>query len=271
LGFHERDTARKVVADTLVQVAPELSRSVANMRLYARERQTAERLQELDDLREGFFALVAHEVRSPLGAIGTAASVLRDHGSAIGADEAREMAAGISASARRLARLTGDLVDVSRGGQGAFPCEMGSVTDLGAVVASATTAAAGKDGDRVHVCVEPGLSMRGDVDRLAQIVTNLVTNALKFSPSAVEVTLAPSGTDAELRVVDHGAGVPAAHAHRLFERYTRLPYDGPGVRPSGSGLGLYITRELALAHGGDLWHEPTPGGGATFVLRLPLT
>lgn len=271
LGFTESGQARKVVAESLVQIAPELSRSVANMRIYARERQTAERLQELDDLREGFFALVAHEVRSPLGAIGTAASVLRDHGADMDANEAREMAAGITDSARRLARLTGDLVDASRGGGGTFPCEMKPIEDFGTIATAAAHAAAGGDDARVRVCAESGLHMRGDADRLAQIVTNLVTNALKFSPASVEVTVARRGNEAELRVVDHGPGVPAAHAHRLFHRYARLPYDGPGVRPSGSGLGLFITRELALAHDGDLTHQPTPGGGATFVLRIPLT
>ena len=100
--------------------------------LYERERRTAERLQELDDLREGFFALVAHEVRSPLGAIGTAAvgaARPRRH-------DGRRRSARISrraspTGARRLARLTGDLVDASRGGHGTFPCEMAPIDDFG--------------------------------------------------------------------------------------------------------------------------------------------
>lgn len=270
LGFEEPQPDPSVFVDSLSVVAPELAHSVANMTLYARERETAERLQELDDLREGFFGLVAHEVRSPLGAISTAAAVLRDHGVAMNPDEARELAAGISDSARRLARLTSDLVDASRGGRGTFPCELAPIDDLGGLVTAAVAMAAGDALTRVQVCVESSVGVVGDPDRLAQVVTNLVTNALKFSPDRVEVHLGRSGDTAELRVVDHGAGVPASHAHRLFERYTRLPYNGDGPRPSGSGLGLFITRELAVAHGGDLHFEPTIGGGATFVFRLPL-
>jgi two-component system, OmpR family, sensor kinase len=72
-----------------------------------------------------------------------------------------------------------------------------------------------------------------------------------------------------LTVADHGTGIPPEHAHRLFQRFTRLPLDGAGPRPSGTGLGLFITRELVVAHGGSIAHSQTPGGGATFEVRLP--
>ncbi|MDP1794360.1 MAG: PAS domain-containing sensor histidine kinase [Acidimicrobiales bacterium] len=270
MGFATAGAATRDVANSLARVAPELSRSVMNMALYARERQTSARLQELDDLREGFFALVAHEVRSPLGAIGTAASVLRDHGSTMDSGAAHDLAAGIAESARRLARLTGDLVDVGRGDHGTFPCEIRPIEDLGEIVAAAATSGAGPNADRLRVCVASGVAVNGDPDRLSQVVVNLVTNSLKFSTGEVELRLAAMDGQAVVHVVDHGPGIPAAQTHRLFQRFTRLPFEGVGPRPSGSGLGLYITRELVLAHDGSLAHEPTPGGGATFVLRLPL-
>jgi signal transduction histidine kinase len=237
--------------------------------LYERERVTAERLQELDDLREGFFAMVAHEVRSPLGAIGTAAAVLRDHGTTMNPDEARDLAAGIAVGARRLSRLTGDLVDASRGGHGTFPCEMAPVDDVAAIVTTAASAAAGTHRDRVHVATTPGVALTGDADRLAQVVTNLVTNALKFSEGDVDVCLAREGDTAVLKVSDHGPGIPADQTPRLFQRFSRLPSNGPGPRPSGTGLGLFITREVVTAHDGSIRHVPTPGGGATFEVRLP--
>jgi len=269
LGFAQPGVASVEHAEAIARVAPERSQSVNNMIMYDRERRTAERLQELDDLREGFFALVAHEVRSPLGAIGTAASVLRDHGAAMDADAARDLAAGISSDARRLARLTGDLVDASRGGHGTFPCEMAPIDDFGALVTTAAESASANHRQRVRINTAADVALEGDADRLAQIVTNLVTNGLKFSAPGIEVCPAREASEAVLTVADHGPGIPADQAHRVFSRFTRLPYTGDGPRPSGSGLGLFITRELVAAHHGTIQHRPTPGGGATFEVRLP--
>jgi PAS domain S-box-containing protein len=270
VGFSTVGGATREHAEALERVTPELSQSVSNMMLYAREKRTAERLQELDDLREGFFALVAHEVRSPLGAIGTAASVLRDHGASMDANAARDLAAGITTGARRLARLTGDLVDASRGGHGTFPCEMSQLDDVGATVEAAAVAAAGTQRDRVRIAVAAGVGVFADGDRIGQVVTNLVTNALKFSRGPVEVCLRQDVDNVLLTVSDHGPGIPASQEHRLFQRFTRLPLGGStGPRPSGTGLGLFITRELVAAHHGSIRHYPTAHGGATFEVRLP--
>jgi signal transduction histidine kinase len=255
----------------LVFVAARLLRqALRNEQLVANLDDTSARLRELDDMREGFFAMVAHEVRSPLGAIGTAAGVLRDHGAAMESDDARELAAGIAIDARRLSRLTADLVDASRGGNATFPCEMAPVDDVAAIVTAAAGAAAASQRERVRIEATPGLAVTGDADRLAQVVTNLVTNALKFTEGPVDVCLTRDGDDAVLKVSDHGPGIPAAHAHRLFQRFSRLPANGRGPRPSGTGLGLFITHEVVTAHGGTIRHVPTlHGQGATFEVRLP--
>jgi PAS domain S-box-containing protein len=270
LGFADKGGASIPHAEALARVAPDISQSVANMMLYQQQRRTAERLQDLDDLREGFLRMVAHEVRSPLGAISTAASVLRDHVDQIEVPIARELAAGIANGARRLSRLTGDLVDASRAGDGRFPCTIAEVRDFGAVIERAAVAAAGDQRERVDVTVQAGVSLQGDEDRLAQVVTNLVTNALKFSDAAVQVTLTRHGCDAVVTVGDHGPGIAADQEHLLFQRYSRLtPAAEDAPRPSGSGLGLFIARELVAAHGGAITHRPTPGGGATFEVVLP--
>ncbi|HVT78755.1 MAG TPA: HAMP domain-containing sensor histidine kinase [Acidimicrobiales bacterium] len=246
-----------------------LRQALRNEQLVTELENTSTRLQELDDVRDGFFAQVGHEVRSPLGAIGTAAAVLRDHGAAMDPDAARELAAGIAQDARRLGRLTSDLVDASRGGHGTFPCEMHRIDDVGAIVATAAMTAAGAQRERVCIAVTPDVALRGDADRISQVVTNLVTNALKYSEGAVEVCLSREGTAAVLKVSDHGPGIPADQTHRLFERFARIAPDGDGPRPPGTGLGLFITRQVVHAHDGTVDHVPTPGGGAAFEVRLP--
>jgi two-component system OmpR family sensor kinase len=134
---------------------------------------------------------------------------------------------------------------------------------------TAAAAAAGSQRDRVKVDAQPDITLHADADRIGQVVTNLVTNALKFSDAPVEVGLRRDGNEAVLTVADHGPGIPSSQTHRLFQRFTRLPLNGSGPRPSGTGLGLFITREVVLAHGGAIAHVPTPGGGATFEVRLP--
>lgn len=268
LSFGPEEPPTVAHAEALARVAPDLSQSVTNMMLYETQRLHAERLQELDDMRDAFLRMVAHELRSPLGAINTAAGVLRDHAKSLGEDEARELASGIASGARHLSRLTSDLVDATRMGDGRFPCDMRDIDDLGRIVNLAAASAAGDQRDRVFLDVADDVAVRADSDRVAQIVTNLVTNALKFSAGEVEVNLRHDDPDAVITVTDHGPGVPEEQSHLLFQRYARLaPRDGS--MPGGSGLGLFITKELVAAHGGSIAQRATAGGGATFEVRLP--
>jgi two-component system OmpR family sensor kinase len=112
----------------------------------------------------------------------------------------------------------------------------------------------------------------GDEDRLRQVVGNLVGNVRSHTPaeSALEVLVRRDGAEAEVRVVDHGPGIPAADGASVFDRFYRAD-PGRSRDRGGSGLGLAIVASIVDAHGGRVWHEPTPGGGATFVVRLPLT
>ncbi|MGZ4440078.1 MAG: sensor histidine kinase, partial [Gaiellaceae bacterium] len=108
--------------------------------------------------------------------------------------------------------------------------------------------------------------MSVDPVRIRQVLTNLLTNAVRYTPSGspIDVMLRESGEAVELSVRDHGPGIPPEEVERAFDRYARLRPDG-----SGSGLGLYVSRELARAHGGDLVAGQPEGGGALFVLKLP--
>ena len=131
----------------------------------------------------------------------------------------------------------------------------------------------------VVAAIDPGLVVTGDEDRLRQVVGNLLNNVRTHTPpgTPVEIVLAPAADDdpmtgptVELRVVDHGPGVPPENAALIFDRFYRADA-GRSRESGGTGLGLAIVTSIVGAHGGRLWHEATPGGGATFGVRLPLT
>jgi two-component system sensor histidine kinase KdpD len=124
-------------------------------------------------------------------------------------------------------------------------------------------------GQRITVDVPEELpAILADPVRIDQVLTNLLDNARGYaSGSPVEVVARQAGATVELRVVDHGPGIPGPERDRVFDQFYRV--EGGGRRPEGTGMGLAICRGIALAHGGSLQVEPTPGGGATFVLTLP--
>jgi signal transduction histidine kinase len=217
-------------------------------------------------MRDAFLGMIAHEVRAPLSAIGSAATVLRDRPHAMTIQQTHNMTSGIAASAQHLSRLISDLIDAGRTGEGRFPCQVSSIEDLGEVVRAA--AASFGEEHPISVSVARNVALLGDADRLTQVVSNLISNAVKYAGgAAVEVTLCERGDDAVISVVDHGRGIPPEKADRVFDRYTRLHRSGS---TPGTGLGLFIARELARAHGGDITFHTTPGGGATFEVTLPM-
>ena len=124
-------------------------------------------------------------------------------------------------------------------------------------------------GQRVDVDVPEELTpVLADPVRLDQVLTNLLDNARGYAPgSPVQVVARMDGDTVELRVVDHGPGIPAPERERVFDQFYRLK--GGGKRPEGTGMGLAICRGIVHAHGGGLRVETTPGGGATLVLTLP--
>jgi len=133
------------------------------------------------------------------------------------------------------------------------------------------TAATISDAERVGVEVTPaGAKIETDPDHLGRILINLVENAVKYAPgSPIEVRAAAGRLEVEISVIDHGDGIPADMTDRVFERFTQLERSDTRTK-GGTGLGLSIVRGLAEALGGTVAHTPTPGGGATFTVTLPL-
>lgn len=233
--------------------------------------------QALDRLRDEFVSTVTHELRTPLSAILGAVALL-DEPTAVAAPPTHTRLLDIiRANAQRLTRLIQDILDLQRlrvGGEGlrARPVQVASVVQA---ATSALGALAEQRGLRFALELDPGArAVSADADRIAQVLTNLLSNALRFGPagSQVEVRVAPHGAEfARFEVRDHGPGVPEGTAPLLFQPFRQVgAVAAAGGRGEGSGLGLAISRAIVERHGGLIGYDRGPEGPSVFWFTLPL-
>jgi signal transduction histidine kinase len=229
-------------------------------------------LREAAAQKDEFLAVLAHELRNPLAPLRTGLDLLlrRLDGNAT---VERTMAV-MNRQLDYMVRLIDDLLDVSRISRGLLELKRDTV-DLGPVVDSAVDGARGffeRRKQRLTVDIGRGIHAVADPTRVAQIVTNLLHNASKFTPEggSVRVTLSREGATAVARVADSGSGVAAGDLDRIFGMFSRL--DRPGApSEAGLGIGLALARRLAEMHGGTLIADSRgKGEGTTFTLSLPL-
>jgi signal transduction histidine kinase len=220
--------------------------------------------------RSDLISTVAHEIRSPLTTVKGFTSTLLRKWDRLADTQKRAMLAAVNADADRVTRLLSDLLDASRIDAGRLTLRP-QVVDVPEVVRQvlAGRVASGERPDRFALSA-PGMLPETwlDPDRVAQVVTNLVENALRHGAGTVRVAVDPVKTAdgaaaVELSVADEGEGVPEHVRARVFSRFWR---DG---RAGGSGLGLFIVRGIAEAHGGSVEVGAAPGGGALFRVLLP--
>ncbi len=213
---------------------------------------------------EGLVSVFVHELKTPIAAVQGLAATLSRSLDELDRETALRVAAALERSALHLGELVrsfGDAHALSAGGLALHRAP----TDLAALVRETVEELQPLLADRrVELELDEGPRPSLDPTRIRQILTNLLSNAVRYTPpgTPVELTLRQTAETVELAVRDHGPGVPPEEAARVFERHARL---GEG---SGSGLGLYVSRELARAHGGDLLLAQPEDGGALFVLRL---
>jgi signal transduction histidine kinase len=245
--------------------------AVQNIRAYEAERRRVEELARLSQLRADFVSLVSHELRSPMAAVIGAARTLQDRWRMLTAEQRESFLALIGDETSRLAELVGDVLDTSRIEAGTFSYHFEEV-DLCRVVNEAVeTAVLAQQEVPVVASVHGTLpAIRGDHARLRQVLGNLIENAVKYSPEGGEVRVSTATANGAVRIAvrDGGPGIPVDQQARIFEKFGRV--DVPGASKPGTGLGLFIARSIAEAHGGALDVSSDGDPGSTFTLLLPL-
>lgn len=243
----------------------------------ARQRQQLQQaqaeLQRAVAMRDDFMSMIAHELRNPLNSVYLQAQLRRkmlSEGRTPDAKGFLHMVERDERQIRSMIRLLDDMLDVSRVRTGRLTVVPGPF-DLAESVRSVVEAIgeqAHAAGVTLELAAPPTLPCVGDEFRIEQVVTNLLTNALRYGQGRpVSVTVATSGTEALVSVRDRGMGIAPEDQERIFEQFERAQGD---AQVPGLGLGLYIAREIAQAHRGQLAVRSTPGEGAEFILSLPL-
>jgi signal transduction histidine kinase len=223
-------------------------------------------------MKDEFVALASHELRTPLTSVlGYLEAVLAGDGGDLNPDQHRLLSVA-DRNAQRLAQLVNDVLTVAQSDAGRLALDLRDV-DLASLVdecAEGTRPAAGQRGIALCTDVRAVPLVRADRARLAQVLDNLVSNALKFTPSGGQVTLRarPVGDEVVLEVTDTGIGIPLAEQRMLFTRFYRASSAVEAAIP-GTGLGLAITAMIVERHRGRVGVESQEGAGTTFRVTLP--
>ena len=225
--------------------------------------------RRLEAVRRDFVSNISHELKTPVGALGLLAETLAGEEDP---EVVNRLAGRIQAEAQRVARIMDDLLDLSRIESEETPTrEPVPVHIVVATAAERVRSAAEHRGIRIRIGEPPhDITVLGDRRQLVSALYNLMENAVKYSDpgSTVEVGGRTDGHWVELRVRDHGIGIPAQDLERIFERFYRVDR-ARGRDTGGTGLGLAIVRHVAGNHGGEVLVDSREGEGSTFTLRLP--
>src|SRR5262245_26495835 len=257
---------RRLLQAAASQIAADLERARLDAEI------AAARLEaETSQARAALFSSVTHDLRTPLATIKTAVTSLLQVDVRFDQAQARELLQTVLEETDRLNRLVGNILGLAQVRSGSLtPAK--ELAALDEVVESVLHRLEPTLGSiRVRTIFRDTPDVPVDPVLIDQVVSNLIENAVRFSPPGGEVTIsvAPWRSAVQVRVADQGPGIPRADRERVFEPFTQLGAARPDAS-GGSGLGLAISRAIVLAHGGRIWIEGTPGGGTAIVFELPV-
>ena len=252
--------------DVLSMLASQAAIAIANAKLY-------EQTKELDRLKSEFVAVVSHEVRTPLTSIKGSLELLSDDRFHKMPDPQKELLGICQANTERLITLINDILDFSKLEASKLPMTM-EVVELRYALSEAVEnirSLAGMRKVEIELRVDDSTgSVEADAMRIGQVITNLVGNAIKFSPEGGRVEIFASGDESlvTVSVKDYGRGIAPRDQSRLFQRFAQL--DSSTTRKAGgTGLGLVISKGIVEQHGGKIWVESAQEQGSTFSFSLP--
>jgi PAS domain S-box-containing protein len=231
-------------------------------------------LKRIDRLKSEFVSTVSHELRTPLTSIRGSLGLVAGGMAGKLPDPAMKLIDIAKNNCERLIRLINDILDIEKIESGKMQLDLQPMALLPlltqAIAATEGYGLSNQVGLALH-CDEPGLQVKAEADRITQVVTNLLSNALKFSPPGgmVEVLVRRAGLGVRVEVQDHGPGIPEEFRKRIFQKFSQA--DSSDTRQkSGTGLGLNISRALIERMGGSIGFDSRIGEGTTFFFELPL-
>jgi signal transduction histidine kinase len=253
--------------DLAQDLARRCALAIDNARLYAEARAAI-------GTRDEFLSVAAHELKTPMTSLRGYAQLLGrefDTGQVANPERARRAAMTIQVQSDKLARLVAQLLDMSRIQSGRLAIERRD-TDLSALAREIVETARNQLKQHTLTARLPtDLWVRIDPLRIEQVLTNLIDNAIKYSPEGgqIDLALSSAGDHVKLTIRDHGVGVPLEHRQHIFDRFYQAHAGGALTSMAGMGLGLYISRQIVELHGGSIDAEFADEGGTTFVVLLP--
>ncbi|MBI3979937.1 MAG: PAS domain S-box protein [Chloroflexi bacterium] len=227
--------------------------------------------READELQSTFLSVISHELQTPIAVIRGYAELLGEEGLDLPPTELRGRLLAIRDESRRLAKMVENLLQASRLQAGGVALQRETLALSGLTRLVAERMASTTVRHRIAVDVPDDLpTVLADFERVREVLTNLLENAIKYSPDGgtIRIEGRHTGSEVVISVTDPGIGIPDHARGQLFRRFSRLNH-GLVRRRKGTGLGLYICKAIVEAHGGRIWVESAPGGGTTFSFSIP--
>ena len=266
LGFQDSEPRRwrDHALPLLERLEGQIAAALVQARVFEQQQQTVEQLRNLDRMREELIANVSHELRTPLTSIAGFAKTLRRPDLELDESERDRILEVLELETGRLIRFADELLELARFRRGTNALQLKTVP-LSEVVERVRRTLSMPDGRRLDVRVESDCSARLDADRMQQVLSNLLVNAVRHGEGTVTLSCATDGADVVVDVTDEGGGVARDYEEEMFE-----PFSHRSDRSDSTGLGLSIARAIVEAHGGTLTYVASAAGKPhRFSVRLP--